>query len=553
MTRRRALALFPAGAALAAAASEADLRGIIKHHDGVVEETLAKQVTDPKSRGYGSLAAGNATIPDRGIYSARAAATVVEQCAAAYLHPESKFHGDRLMVERIGLAIGFLNRAQHPDGFIDLLETNFDSPPDTGFTVQNLATGACLAHRAGEHELVALCEPFLRKAAAGLAIGGIHTPNHRWVVSSALAQVNELFPDPRYVRRIDQWLAEGIDIDEDGQYTERSTAVYNIVCDRAFVVLAAKLKRPELLDPVRRNLQSMLYLMHANYEVVTEISRRQDRNQRGMMSGYWFPLRYLAARDHNGQFATIANHFTPAFSSLPAMMEYPEMAGPMPAAAALPSDFRKEMRALGIVRFRRGAMSATLLSDNARFFTLRQGDAVIQAVRFASAFFGKGQFSGAEVQSFNGGFALTQDLEGPYYQPFDPPRRVTPANWSKLREERTKSPICRLRQSASIMQTQHGFRVRMQSEGTAGVPVAIEIGFRDGGQLEGCEQDGAGAALLRAGTGSYTVGGDRIRFGPGLCEHRYTDVRGALEKLPGLSVYLTAFTPVDHSVEFDLG
>ena len=552
MTRRKALEFLAAGASAAAAqTSPSDIDAIVKNHDHAVDGLLSRQITDSKSRGYGSLPAHDAVSADIGLYSANSAASLVASYTAAYLHPSSKFHGDNLLIERIRLAIGFLNRVQHADGFIDLLETNFDSPPDTGFTVHNLATAACLAQRAGNRELVGLSEPFLRKAAGGLAIGGIHTPNHRWVVSSALAQINEIFPDPRYLHRIDQWLGEGIDIDDDGQWTERSTSVYNTVCDRAFVVLAAKLKRPELLDPVRRNLNAMLYLMHPDYEVVTEISNRQDRNQRGTMGGYWFPLRYLAMRDQNGQFATIANHFTPANASLPAMMEYPEIAGPLPAPEPVPTEYSKPLPHLGVVRFRSGALSSTVLWDNPTFFTFRNGSAVIDAVRFASAFFGKGQFAGSKLEAAGDRLVLSQTLEGPYYQPLDPPRRVTPASWGSVRRDRATSQVCHLTQTAHLTQTKSGSQIRFQADGFAGVPLAIEITFRDTGRIEGGERLTPETYLLNSPTATYKTGTDTIRFGPGLSEHRYTQVRGALPRIPGQTVYLTGFTPLDHTVTFE--
>lgn len=471
----------------------------------------------------------------------------------AFIYERSRFHKNPLLVERMRLAAAWLEREQHPDGTIDLLETNFDSTPDTGFVVHGVASAACLAQRYNHPDLVKIIEPFLRKAGAALATGGIHTPNHRWVVSSALAQINEVFPDPQYVRRIDQWLAEGIDIDDEGQYTERSTSVYNPICDRAFIVLAVKLKRPELLEPVRRNLESMLYLLHPEYEVVTEISRRQDRNARATMGRYWFPLRYMAVKHNNGRYADIANHFTPSDASLTTLLEYPEIAGPLPASIAPPGDYEREMRGLGIVRFRRGRTSATLVNNDAGFFAVRRGTAVIEAVRFASAFFGKGQFHPATMEHTGKTYTLKQRLDAGYYQPLTPPQRVTPENWSMLRASREQTQRCTLEQSVSLTETRAGFRLRIQASGTKNVPLAIEINLRDGGKLEGCESLGEDRALLSQGQAAYTVGSDRIRFGPALAQHKYTQVRGALPKLAGKSVYLTAFTPCDHTIDFELG
>ena len=552
LNRREMLVLVATGAAGAACGAPAhgvegrgEEQDIVAHHDAGLETTMAAQVTAASSPAYGAIPSAT------GLFSAHAASGFIEAAVAAYLHPQSRFQGKSFVVDRIRLAAQFLHRVQHPDGRIDLLETNFDSTPDTGFVLHGMCTAACLAKRHQQGELLALLAPFIQKAAEALTVGGIHTPNHRWVVCSALAQANEIFPDPRYVRRIDQWLAEGIDIDDDGQYTERSTSVYDTICDRAFIVLAVKLQRPELLDPVRKNLRSLMYLLHPEDEVVTEISRRQDRDQRRTARDYWFPLRYLAVKDQDGQFLEIANHFTPDAASLAAWMEYPEMQGPLPAAVAPPSDFEKEMPALGIVRYRRGTISATILNENPTFFTLRNGPAVIESVRFASAFFGKGQLASQKYSRSGTEWVLEQDLEAPYYQPLDPPQKVTPANWAALRALRRTSQVCHLHQRATIAETPTGFRLRMQSAGTEGVPTALEIRLREGGELAGCEPAGTGAAFLTSGFATYAAGGHRIRFGPALHQHRYTQIRGALPKSPGTSVYLTGFTPFDHTVEFE--
>ncbi|MBM3745456.1 MAG: hypothetical protein FJW34_06645 [Acidobacteria bacterium] len=545
LSRREAL-----GTALAAGVAAAIEPQVVKRHDEAVERILKLQITEPTSRWRGIYP------DDFGLHHAGTAGGILETLTAAFLQPASKFHRDRSLVERMRLAAGCLGRGQNEHGNIDLVITNFNSPPDTAFVVENVATAAGLARRHGERDLEALAEPFLRKAAGALAVGGVHTPNHRWVVCAALAQLNELYPDPALVRRIDQWLAEGIDIDEDGQYTERSTLVYNVAVDHALVVMAAKLKRPELLEPVRRNLQSMLYLVHPGDEVVTEISRRQDQYERGAIGRYWFPLRYLAVREGDGRFAALADRFAARYARLSALMEYPELSQAGPPHAAVPEFYERQFPALGIARIRRGPVSATLiLGGGSRFFTLRRGAAVVNAVRFASAFFGKGQFIPQHAEKRAEGYFFRQSLEGDYLQPLDKPYRIGPHNWYQSRAERRRTELCKLEQSALVSETYSGFRLRIQARGTDAVPVAVEINLREGGTLEGCEpvpRVGDGW-LLSSKQARYRAGGDEIRFGPGLCLHRYTQVRMAEPKLPGPSVYLTGFTPFDHTLDFDWG
>lgn len=521
---------------------------VVERNDGSAEGLIRAQVTAPGSRWLGGS-------PDQyNMHSAGPAGGLIETLTASFLCGQSRFYRNGALLERIRLAAGFLERSQSAEGFIDLLSTNFNSPPDTGFVVHNVATAASVAKRYGNDEIVSALRPFLVRAADGMSLGGVHTPNHRWVVSSALAQVNEVYPKAAYVRRAEQWLAEGIDIDSDGQYTERSTVTYNTVVNRALVVMAVKLSRPELLNPVRRNLEAMQYLVHPDGEVVTEVSRRQDQFSADTMRGYWFSLLYLAAKDSDGRWAALGKNALQA-ARLSALMEYPELAdGFAVKASALPEDYLKTFPEMGLIRVRRGRRDATVVTaGNSRFFSMRNGSAVVQAVRFASSFFGKGQFIPDRGGKVGDGFVLSQLLEAPYYQPLEPAQRVTPANWGALVGRRRRTQVCRLEQSATVREVEGGFELRLQVSGTAGVPVAVEIALREGGQLEGCRAapGPSGGMLLESGYATYRRGGDSIRFGPGAGEHWETQLRGSLPRLPGVSVYLTGFSPFDRTIRFE--
>ncbi len=523
---------------------------IVNRHDQQLDDILKRQNTNAQSQWCGAY-------PNSwGLYSCGSAGRIVELGTALYLHPQSRHHHNKKILQRIKLAVDFLKCGQSSDGLIDLLTTNFDSPPDTGFVVHHVATAAKLARIHKAKSIESMIKPFLIDAGHGMAEGGIHTPNHRWVVSAALAQIHDLYPDPRFIKRIDQWLAEGIDIDAEGQFIERSTTVYNAVSDNSLVTLAHKLNRPELLETVRQNLNAMLYLLHPGYEVVTEISRRQDINTQGTMRRYWFALRYMAHKDQNGQYATIVHHLEPEHISLPLLMEYQELQKPLPPKKAIPTDYVKSYPLSEITRIRHGKTSAVIMhKHNNRWFSLRRGKAVINAVRFASAFFGKGQFNPDHFEEKEGVYYFEQHLQGPYYQPIDNPSLlpVTREHWGAYRGQREKSNICRMTYKTTIREISNGFELHIHAYGTENVPLAIEINLRDGGKIEGVKPapNVSDAFLLPEGYVIYKMGEDMIRFGPGLANHAYTQVRGAEAKLTGPSIYLTAYTPFEHTLTFE--
>jgi hypothetical protein len=399
---------------------------------------------------------------------------------------------------------------------------------------------------------------FITRGANGLVTGGIHTPNHRWVVCSALALANALYPNPRYVARIDEWLAETIDLDPDGQYTEKSTTVYSPTVDNSLVHVARLLNRPALYEPVRRNLEMTLFYVHPDGEVVTEASRRQDRNTRGSMARYYYSYRALALHDGNGRFAAMCRQIEQTaraqISILPALLTQTDLNQPLPPNATLPTDYAKVFAYSNLARIRRGARSGTILASNTTLFSFRKGAAALEAVRCATAFFGKGQFIADALEPVDGRYVLRQKLDGPYFQPLSADQ-IAHGDHAKMapngtlstdsRALRTRSNIQLLESVITISESAGKFTLEFSITGTDEVPVALELAFRHGGKLTGVTPVAHvnDAFLLSSGMGRYTVGEDTIEFGPGQASHTYTQVRGALPKWDGLSVYLTGLTP----------
>ena len=527
---------------------------LIQSLDEQIPELLSSRIKDPTDPHFGG-------IPDAfQIYHAGSAAGLIQTLTTAYVSPLSKFFHDPALQQAMMEAIDFLLRYQHPDGSIDLLTTNFQSTPDTGFVVEPLSISYKLLalDLHGSHEMLRTrMKSFLTLAGEALTIGGIHTPNHRWVVCMALARLYDLFPDPRYQARINTWLAEGIDIDEDGQYTERSSSVYSPLTDRCLITIARLMNMPSLYDPVRRNLDMTLYYLHPNGEVVTEASRRQDQYQARNAAAYYYPYWYMSVHDQNGTYSgmKIAIEQHVGVKNLTGILPYlleDEALGKNIPVDDLPLNYEKYFVASSLVRWRQGQTDVSMLAKNSTWFTLHHQHAVIQAIRLSTAFFGRGQFIPEEISKTSRGYRLTQKLEGPYFQPYPKDSLPGDGDWEKMpRDKRPKSEIQFLNYSVDLYFEDQNWNIEIDIDGTEDVPVAVELSFRAGGKLSNVEKtdESADVYLLSEGQATYTHQGSSIQFGPGKNEHRWTQLRGADPRIPGISVYLTGYTPFKHVLQ----
>ena len=527
--------------------SERLIMQLIEVIDARINRRLSTQIADVGNKWFGGS-------PNQfGIPNAASSAALISDLTCAYISPESTFYKAGELLVAIERATIYLLTSQYEDGTVDLHTTNFHSPPDTAFRVEPLALSYGLIKTIDPlpKEILTNLKRFLINAGHALTVGGIHTPNHRWVVCMALAHINNLFPDKKYVRRIDQWLSEGIDIDPDGQYTEKSTTVYSPLTDRCLITVAKLMDKPSLLEPVRKNLDMTLYYIRPNYEVSTETSGRQDKYKIGTVARYHYPYRYMAIKDGNKQYAQIVkwvedNEVTQIAGNLIYFLHDTFFQRDLPKEESIETDYVKYFEHSKLVRIRRGDRDATIIAGNPVVFTYFKGSAVLTGLRLASAFFGKGQFEGDALEINDNEYTLRRSLTGPYYQPlkegeFHPEKD----NFSLQRKGREKSEVQVLDAAVTLKEDQGKFEISIQIKGTDNVPVAVELGFREGGNLQGVIPipEIPDAYLLEAGEGKYTFEDQTITFGPGKAEHRWTQLRGALPKMEGQSVYLTGYTP----------
>ncbi|MCS7459116.1 hypothetical protein N0M98_03090 [Paenibacillus doosanensis] len=575
---------------------EPTYKRLVQLYDEVTQSTLSKQVKDASSKYAGGIMdASGIPRPNHG-----GTPSFMACWACALVNSDSRYYHDPELLAAFELAADFMLNRQHADGTVSLGSTNFNSPPDTGFVVGGVTQmyRLLLGHGWADSEPAAgKLRLFLERTIPAMLTGGCHTPNHRWVLTAALSLLYEIFKLPELAARAEEWLAEGLDITEDGEWTERSNGIYNAVSDIALYHTGRVLNRPELLEAVRRNLRMMVYLVHPSGEIVTDYSGRQDFGHSYDLATYFLSYRFMAAHDRDPLFAAMADSAGSRIrgpegvnnNALMQLLLYPEETNidgleraPLPdryvqvingshpvrehLEAAHSVGHHMQIRhssmhpAFGapLVRIRDRETSATVMARTPSFFSLRHGGVRLLGVKLSTSF-SPGVVKFEELEAREHGYTLSVTMEKGYTGPI--PRSLLPEGRERMspwyllpHQHRPSTHVQTHRLTAELTPGASEWTLRVVSDEREDVLTQLTFILGPEGELagEGLEPVGEGRYMLKHGTARYASGGHALELAPGCCEHFVTEVREDSHPAGCRYVHMNWVTPFDKTVTIRL-
>lgn len=512
---------------------------------------------------------GGVLEPDWGLPAAMRATQMV--LAVALLPPASHDGDQERRLAAARAALSWLDGARTPSGRHNLPTTNPDSAPDTGFVVQLLALAVESIRRHRRADLADLETGLLthiRTCLPGLATGGFHTPNHRWVISSALAMARSLLgPLPEADAALTAYLAEGLDIDDQGAWIERSAGAYDAVNDRSVLLLAehGAIDREQALAAVRANLDLDRALLNADATIEVALSSRQDHGTTTVPDELAAVMVWAGVLDGDpalaGLGAWVYGQADPTDNGIVWMAAVMDALGLPEVAAAAPGDESRWLPSHGMWRRRVGAFSSTVLTTTPAILGVRYGAVAVSAVTLHHTYFGPqtGTFHPDVAAPTAEGIVLrsngTRDPRRPGY---DLPlgRAVHPADWESARHERELLSLPPMATTVEIRARDRGLDLGIRTEsGLSDIPAVAVIDLPAGGVWRTPDLELRPVAgqtlLLRSSYLDVTVGGDTLRIGPGSDAHAMWQPRNLAPRPHLVRVLIPLMTPIAHTVTIE--
>lgn len=527
--------------------------------DGRIERLMARQVLDECSGDYGGFMEDDLHV------ESRQCGFDLSALACGYVTKDSAHYLSERVKAALTAALAYLRAHQRPGGCVDLLSCNVASAPDTAFMTNAVLNAWWLLERCEDARAAWLRPALLRlidSAASGIAAGGFHTPNHRWAIAACLLHCAKITGRRELEARARTYLREGLDINEDGEFAERSAGNYNQVNDDQMLRLYMATGDRTFLHAAEKNLEMMYCYIDPDGSVFTNNSTRQDMGKKIYLDTY-YPLYlmagYFLGREDFGAMAEWIYQDCRRRGTWPDGVEWllllPQMDG-FGAQTPFEPPFLRYDRLFehsDIARVRRGGFSLTLMRGKPNFLYFQSGALPLYMAIYQNLC-DQRNFVPETLERTERGFRLSGRAPVWYYQPFD--QKPQTSDWWRMdnaaRERLTAEGLHTLVEAEL---TEEGVRLHIRTQGVDRLPVRVEIGLLPGGRIRTQHF----TQLMRAGEqvtildGDIEITGprgDALAIGPAFGSH---DIRARMGGAYPLSdacytVLLTGYTPVDRTI-----
>lgn len=514
------------------------LEGAVICCDKKVAKQMPYQVLDKESPDYGGLMVENLGFCSVTHFET---ADFIQNLGFSYCSKSSIYFNNSEIFERIIIAIKFMQSKQRESGFIDLRDRNYDSPPDTAFALGALYPVAWMAKNIhgiekGE-ELYNAIRPFVVKGASSIADhGGFHTPNHRWIIAGAMSGSNDVYPELNCRDAINSYFREGIDINDDGIYSEKSI-FYSAHINRKLMDAYYFSGEDYIAENIVKNCRCIADFMNDDSSILTSLSIRQDNGK------HVFPVRFVSCF----YFAAKYSGDERLFSAIDKICEKnpvndvmliylfarnPEWLKDDIKAAEFKQPETKLFADTGIWTLHRDELDVFIMKGITTQMCIRYGEVFLKAIKIFAPYFNEATYLGRELTETENGVKMTirptygaeQGIHMPgYWKPLD--RRVLFDELPyKNLKDRTPTPRPDIEYIFDIQTTNDGIDLTVTSNGgTEGAHFSLQFDFELPGSVlteNTYEQVSTPRnTVLTSGYLTYRKGIHAIKIGPGFFAH----------------------------------
>ena len=533
---------------------------MIRDTEKRAQRALKTQNLDKSSPYYGAYVMPN------GVYMQKHTLYCIADIGAVYCNAGSCYYHDDQLLNSMLIGLDYVRAQQHENGLFDYITCNFFSAPDTAFCI------GIILHLAqylkglenltdGEKVLLEKLDRIIHDGGRGLLEGGFHTPNHRWAIAGLLATCGKMYGEEDLVQAAFAYLNEGIDCNDDGEYSEKSAGNYNGVNNHAMMLLAAALGDDSFEQHVIRNLKMMLTYWELDDSIFTANSTRFDKDRLVYPDGYYWFYLYMGAKYNIPEFVAMANYVFEIVkeknilspNNLIRYMLHPELIDYEAELCGIPTQYHAYYAESGIARVRKNGYTYTVMRDKSNFLYVNNGHIKL-AVKIGGSFCEHRAFK-AETMEMDetGAFHLHQTMRGWYYLPFE--EKPATSDWWKMdNAARKKKMGPDMDIDVTIRENGAGIDVDIRTSGVEGAPWRVEFAFSGIDRIanEHMTMPVHGDEVLVLKDSFFTVSNPyaTMEVGPAFGTHHFTDGKEDSEvKTPGAAtVYMTDYTAFHHTI-----